>query len=177
MSKKLIAAMLTLAGVATACSGSFSIGGKSPEQAAAELIEQDLATQLDMTLVAACPELDDPAEGDEFECTATNEQGETLRFSAVIGDDVVNVNTTNVLTAQELTDLEANVASQLAAQAQLPLAAENFECGNAQLVVPDDGNISCALTDPGNGDVYDATLTLRLADGSFDVQVAEDPRP
>jgi hypothetical protein len=39
--------------------------------------------------------------------------------------------------------------------------------------------LTCALTDPGNGDVYDAEVTIPSLDdvGSLTVQVADAPRP
>ena len=89
--------MLALALLATACSGSFSIGGTDPSQAAVDLIEGELAEQLGVEdVTATCPDdLGDLEEGDTFTCTSTAGDGTTNEFLATIEpDDRIFVTTT-----------------------------------------------------------------------------------
>ena len=174
--KKLILGLVFVLAL-SACSVEFSIGGKNPGAAAADLIEGEIAQQVGWTLDADCPELESPEAGDAFECTATNEFGDLVRFRVDVGEDEVDVNSTNVLRADVLTRTEADIAAALAQQTGLPLPAEYFDCGSGAIAVPDDGHVLCSLTDPVNGDVYDADVTLYLGDPiRFDVSVAPTPR-
>ena len=77
----------TLALVAVACTSGgidFQIGGQSVQEAAVELIEDDLADDLGTELTAECPEVPDAEVGTEFMCTATTPEGDEIPVDAVI---------------------------------------------------------------------------------------------
>ncbi len=169
-----IAALLVV-GACSASSADF-------QSAAEDVIEGDIAEQSTLgDLSATCEEPDDPEPGDVFACTATTEDGRTIEFTATVEeDDQVNVQSTNLITVEGLGTIEEVAVAALEAEIGETLGVENFDCGAEPVVIDlPDGTVTCALTDPANGDVYDAEVTIpSLEDvGSLTVQVASAPRP
>lgn len=156
---------------------SCSPSGSDFADAAAELIEGELATELGVTFTeVSCEEPASTEVGDEFSCTAALANDAEVTFSAEIaGDDRVTVASDNVVVSDPA-PMEQVAAEELTRVAGVELPAENFDCGEGPLVAGPDGEIECTLIDPANGDEYDATVTL-TDDGDFDsVSVAEAPR-
>ncbi|MEZ5281725.1 MAG: hypothetical protein R2770_14790 [Acidimicrobiales bacterium] len=178
--RQILPIVALLASAGAACSGSvdFSIGGKSPEDVAVELIEGELSDQIGVELTGECPELEDPEDGAVFECQGLAADGRVVHFEATIdeAEEMVNLVSTNVVSPDNLSLLEADAARLLGEQVGADLPAENYDCGDGPTIVPDSGELDCALTDPSNGDVYDSVLTLDLQTGSFDISVADQPR-
>ena len=167
--------------VAAGCSVdvSVSFGGADAAQAAVSLIEDDIAPQAGMgSLEAECEEIDDPQPGDSFSCTATTKGGETIRFDAVMEeDDIVDVQSINLVTADGLDLIEALAVQVLEENVGQTLGVENFDCGDEGLVVEPGGTIACLLTDPISGTLYDATVTVEVLDPlEIFVEVGDSPR-
>ncbi len=134
--------------VGAACSASFSIGGKSPEAAAAEVIETQIAEQLGWDLAADCPDLDDPQPGDSFTCTSDSPSGATIRYTVDIGDDEVNVNTVNLVNPDAVEQLEVALVDTVRERSRLPFPDAVAECADDAIVVPDDGTLTCTFSTP-----------------------------
>ena len=178
MSHRLVSATVVLLLIGASCSGSvsFSIGGKSPEDAATELIEGELSEQVALALVAACPELDDPGEGDAFDCTGTTDDGRVINFTIDIGEDEVFANSTNMLVASAVGGFEESIVSALNAENALDLPLDSVDCGDGPLIVPADNLVLCRLSDPDSTDVYDTTITITdQANWRFSIDVADNP--
>lgn len=145
---------------------SVSFGGADAAAAAEDLIEEDIADQAGIgPLEATCEEIDAPQPGDTFTCTATTEDGETIRFDAVMEeDDMVDVESVNLVTADGLDLIEGLAVQALEESVGATLGAENFDCGDKGLVVEPGGTIGCVLTDPATGTLYDATVTVKVLD-------------
>jgi hypothetical protein len=169
--------LLVLALAVTGCSFSASVGG-SPTSAAEEVIEDDLAAQLGFgEIEAECGEPPNEDEGSTFLCTSATDQG-LVRWEATIAEeDTVNVQSLNVLVEDDVAALEVSAAAEIGQVVGIPLETENFDCGDAPVVLGDEDQVVCALTDPANGDVYDTTVTITdMSSGAFDFEVAEEPR-
>jgi len=145
---------------------SVSFGGADAAAAAEHLIENDIADQAGIgPLEAGCEEIDDPQPGDTFTCTATTEDGETIRFDAVMEkNDTVDVESVNLVTADGLDLIEDLAVQALEENVGATLGAENFDCGDRGLVVEPGGTISCVLADPADGTLYNATITVKVLD-------------
>jgi len=164
--------------VTGACSGSFSftIGGKSPEVAAADLIEGDLADQLGMALAASCDELEDPKEGDSFACTGATDDGRIIDFNIDIGEDEVLADSLNLLVAERVPALEQSVIDALSTESNLNIPAGSLDCGDGPIIVPPDKSFLCRLRDVATDQVFDTTVTITdQATWTFDVNVAAEP--
>lgn len=170
-----LAAMLALA----ACSGSFSFGTSSDQgfiDAGEELIEGELAEQIDLGPLDATCSGEDLTAGDTFECTATPGDLNPIRFVGTINDDEdgVNISSTNLMLAAQVEEVEAFAASLIEQQTSTPIGAENFECANTSLIITDGEVMDCRVTDPADGTVYDAAVTIdSLADLSITVNVGD----
>ena len=144
-----LASAVATAVLITSCSGnvSFSIGGNSPEDAAIEVIEDDLGPTLGWTLSATCINVDDPEVGDEFDCTATNENDEIVEFVVAVGDDEVNVNTSNVIANSALETVESAALGLIIDATSLAYPDGSVDCGAESIVIPTSGEVDCLLTE------------------------------
>jgi hypothetical protein len=156
--------VLVLAGCSVDVSVSF--GGADAAQAAVNLIEGEIADKAGIgPLTATCQEIENPEPGDTFTCTAATENGETIRFDAVMEeDDIVDVESVNLVTAQGLTAIEELAVQALEESVGETLGTENFDCGDGWMVVEPGGTIPCVLTDPVGGAMYEATVTVEVLD-------------
>jgi hypothetical protein len=161
--RPLVGSCLVIAALSalTGCSFEFSLGDESVEDAGVELVEGELAEQLGQELSDA--ECESPAEeevGEEFTCSATDENDETITFVGVIEEgDQIFVAPSNVLAAEEMDQLEAEAAAVLGPEVGVEIDPADIECPNEQTVL-DDGQLTCEITDPTTGDVYALTATL-----------------
>lgn len=167
--------------LAAACSGSvsFSIGGQSPDNAATSLIEGEIATNAGLgVLVATCDDEGADEVGDEFNCTAETADGQTIEFLVVIDrEDHIDVNSTNLLTANVLPAFESGAAASLGEQAGVTLPADSIDCGDEAIIFDGALEFVCAFYVPDSNDVYDITIELAdLTSGDFDFAVADNPR-
>lgn len=177
--------MLVVAVASLAVAGACGADETDYQEAAVEVIEGDLADELGVELTGECDDPADDEEGTTFACTADLPDGQVAEFTATVGDGEVDVQSTNLLTADDLAGVESEAAEVLAAEVGQALPAEAIDCGEEVAVVADaevavvaDAEpIVCALTSPDSGEVFDATITFSdVAAGDFDIVVAETPR-
>ena len=151
------------------------------KDAATKVIQGQLQQELAMgDLKASCEQPSSKDVGTTFACTADTPKGDTITLTAEIQKDKkVFVQTTNVLTADNLTDIEREAARILSEKVGQDLPAEAIDCGSQAIVAEAGKPFVCALSDPSNPTVvYDTSITLDdLAKPTqLDVQVASSPR-
>ena len=173
-----VAGLVLLA--ASSCSFS-TVKGADYRAAAEKLITGTLAEQAGLGAVRpACEKPAGNNTGDTFECTATTKKDEVVRFVATItGLGKVDVESTNLITAANLTQIEEVAVLALEKEVGHTLGVENFDCGDTYTVIdPDEQVLLCALTDPKSGREFDAQVDLPdLTDiRSLTVTVAKKPR-
>ena len=167
--------------IASACSasGEFSIGTPTIENATEDLIEDEIADQIDLgELDANCTKPASEDVGTRFLCTATTTDGQTIEFQAEIDEEGAFAETTNLVVASKLTEVEAVILAEIEQLSGLDLADDALECGSKSVIVDAQNQIVCAVTDP-LGDVFDTTITFKGLDTdnvTFDFEVAPDPR-
>jgi hypothetical protein len=168
------AAMLLVA----SCSASTT----NYKDAATKVIEGQLTNELALgDLSASCEEPTSKDVGTTFACTAETPKGDTITLTAEIQkDDKVFVQTTNVLTADNLTDIEREAARILGEKVGQELPAESIDCGTQAIVAAAGEPFVCSLSNPSNPTVvYDTSITLDdlTKPTQLNVQVASSPRP
>ena len=179
MKRVVIIGACVLLAVGCSVDVSVSFGGADAAAAAVDLIEGDIAGQAGMgPLDAECTEIDDPEPGDTFACSATNGDGETIRFDAVMEeDDIVDVESVNLVTTDGLAVIETLAVQTLEDSVGATLGSENFDCGDRGLVVEPGETIACVLTDPSTGNLYDSIVTVEILDPlEIFVEVGSAPR-
>ena len=171
------AAMLLVA----SCSASTT----NYKDAATKVIEGQLQDELAMgDLSATCEEPTSKDVGTTFACTADTPKGDTITLTAEIQKDgkdkkKVFVQTTNVLTAENLTDIESEAARILSEKVGQDLPAEAIDCGQQAIVAKAGEPFVCSLSDPSNRTVvYDTSITLDdlTKPTQLNVEVASSPR-
>jgi len=167
------AAMLLVA----SCSASTT----NYKDAATKVIEGQLQDELAMgDLTASCEEPTSKDVGTTFDCTADTPKGDTISLTAEIQKGKkVFVQTTNVLTADNLNDIEAEAARILSEKVGQDLPAEAIDCGSQAIVAEAGKPFVCSLSDPSNPTViYDTSITLDdlKQPTHLDVEVASTPR-
>lgn len=152
--------------VLSGCSGSFSFGTSSDDRylnAGKELIEGDLADQIGLgSLDATCVGTELEA-GDTFDCTATAGGLEPIRFVGTVDADEegVNLSSTNLLLADQVEQVEAFSASLIAEQTSVAIEPQHFECADTSIIIENGGILDCRLTDPTDGTIYQAPVTMQ----------------
>lgn len=166
---------ISIAGLAllfTACgSGSidFSIGGQSPEAAAEELIETELADELGLELDAECEDLEDPEVGSTFNCTGTTTDDQVAEFSAEIDrEDHIDVNTTNVVSPDGMLLIEQSAGEALGEQVGV---AVTIDCGGATTVILDEEATLDCTADDGTNQRDAVVIITDPATGQFRVEL------
>ena len=178
---RLVTFVLALAMVAAGCSasGEFSIGTPTVENATEDLIEDEIATQIALgELDATCTKPASEDVGTRFLCTATTTDGRTIEFQAEIEEDGAFAETTNLVLASKLSEVEAVIVVELVRLSGLDLADDALDCGTVTVIVDSQNQITCEFTDPA-GAVYDTTITFKgldTDDATFDFVVASEPR-
>jgi len=167
--------------VAAACSasGEFSIGTPTIENATEDLIEDEIAVQIDLgELDATCTKPASDDSGTRFLCTATTTDGQTIDFQAEIDEDGAFAETTNLVVASKLEEVEAAILAEVERLSGLDLADDALDCGSTSVIVDSQNQILCAVTDP-TGAVFDTTVTFKgldTDDPTFDFVVAPEAR-
>lgn len=171
------ALLVSLVTGALACSASASFGGRDAAAAATELIENDLAEQLDVTLTnPTCDAIDDPKAGDTFRCTAMLGDQSVAFDAEMVQDDRVNVQVADlVFNDAALREIEDAAAGLLTEQVGVELPPDNIDCGEGPAVVGDPFELLCVLTDPTSGDDYEATVSFDRDANLVGVDVADEP--
>ncbi len=145
------------------------------------LIEGQLASSLGAeSLTTACEQPGSTEVGTTFTCTADLASGDTITIDAQVQEGgEVAVQTTNVLTPENLVTIESEAARILSEQVGQTLPAENIDCGTEPIVAEAGEPFVCALIDPADASsVYDAMITLDDLTNptQLDVEVASAPR-
>jgi hypothetical protein len=167
--------------VVSACSasGEFSIGTPSIENATEDLIETEIATQIGLgDLDATCTTPASEEAGTRFLCTATTQDGRTIEFKADIDEDGAVAETTNLVVASKLREVESVILAEIEKLADIDLADDALDCGPDSVIVDSQNRIDCVVTDP-TGATFDTTITFKgldTNDPTFDFEVASDPR-
>lgn len=152
--------------------------GDTPEGVAKDLIEGKLADELGLgEITATCEKPANRDVGTTFTCSSPTDFG-AINWTATMADaKTVNVQSENLVTKDVLPQIETAAASSLTASLGTQITDQDIDCGANPVVLADDLSMVCALTDPGNGDVYDTTLTFTdLQQGAFDISIADAPR-
>ena len=168
--------------VVSACtaSGEFSIGKEPIENVAEDLIEGDLADQLDLgELDASCNDPADEEPGTTFLCTASTDDDEVVQFEARIDDDdQVFVVSKNALTAKDVAATTAIIRDQVLDVTGVEVAEDAIDCGDGTILLDASQQIACVITDP-DGVSWDMTVTfdgVGTDDTTFEWQIADQPR-
>jgi hypothetical protein len=139
---------------------SFSIG-ETPSEAAQELIEGDLATQLGLELSDA--ECDGPAsadEGAEFGCTATTGDGDTVKFVVEYdSEDDYFAYATNVVVTDDLATIEQDAAAVLGPEVGVTIDPADISCPEETTVLVGD-ELFCEITDPVRNERFEMIATF-----------------
>ena len=168
-----VLALLVLAPSCASASFEISFGGRtgSVDEAATFLIEGELADQLGEPLTADCPEVPDPEVGSTFVCTGTTTDGREIEFAGVIDrEDHIDVNTTNLITAETVPELAAIAERSVEATVGFDVTVH---CGETFIVLDEGAATVCDVTDPG-GVTAELHLTdIDLVDETFDWEIVE----
>ncbi len=167
--------------VVSACSvsGEFNVGTPTIENATEDLIEDTLADQIGLgELNARCTKPASEDVGTRFLCTATTEDGRTIELQAEGDGDGAFVETTNVVLAEKISEIESVIIAQVEELSGLDLADDALDCGSKSLIVDADNQVVCPITDP-TGDVFDTYITFKgldTDDPTFDFFVDTEAR-
>ena len=140
--------LVVVAGAAAAgCSSSHDYSG-----GAKKYIEGDLEKQIDLgELTATCDDVPkDAAVGDTFNCTADTSDGQTIEFLVTISEkDKVNVETTNLISADGMTTLETSALKLIAEQTGATFDDGALDCGDgARVIDVTEESLTCSLLNP-----------------------------
>ena len=175
--------LVLLAVTATACSGSvdFSFGGQTPAEAAAELIEGEaMAQRLGVGQItnAVCDEPPTQDVGTVFACTSQSD-GQSIDFEVILeDDDRIFAGPTNVVDPAGLSRLEVVAVQELNRQNDFSLPEDAMECGDGGGILDENMQMTCELTDPDTGLVFEALVTVADTEsGEFSVVVVGEAAP
>jgi len=166
----------TFALLASACSVNLSIGGQDPAEASAELIETELAELINLGPIAAtCDSPESVEVGTTWQCEGVVDAG-TIDFEVEVDrEDHLNIQTKNVVLANQVQTIAVTAMRQLNESVGQSLPDEAMDCGTSSVILSSTNEFVCAL---GTGaDIYDTTITITDPDtAAFTVVVADTPR-
>ena len=163
-----------LVSVVAGCS--FSIGRDSAgdiQQKAEELIAE-LDAEGDLGVEATeCEMPADNQAGTSFTCSSRTAGGAAIQWLAEISEDEVDVNSTNLVSADAASRLEAAVAEVAAENTGVPYSATDVDCGAAPIVLDEAMSTVCILALP-DGDSQTLGITFTNLDtGDFQVEALD----
>jgi len=159
--------ILRVGAIATCLAGcTFSAGSQSPGDAAVELIEEELTTEIGLDLNdIECGEPSENEVGATLTCTASVADGEGSNAGAIVTfvgvleeEQRIFVSPSNIISQSEMEIVEQEAATVLSAEIGVPIAADDVECPEELTVLVDD-QMTCEITDTANGDRYEMILT------------------
>lgn len=170
----LVAIVLLMGLVASACSGSvsFSVGGADVDGPAADLITGELTEEVGLgEQTPECDTPEDPELGDLFTCTGTLADGRVVEYAGEITEDeTFSLETTNIVF--EVGVLEADLHAALVQDGATSLSLEGVDCGGAPILVEND-ELTCTISAEGF-EPLPATITIPdTRDGTFEWEVDE----
>lgn len=146
-------------------------------------IEEKLADDIGLgDLEAECNEPDGLKEDETFTCTAATADGETIEFlGTMTSDDSFNIVTTNLLIPSDIDTIVQDAATQLSTVTSSAILPADIECPEGSVVLDDEGEFICAITNTSTGDIYDLTVStggLEPGVGAKELfyQIADQPR-
>lgn len=161
----------------SACSSLNFLSTASDEAfltAGTDLIENELADQIGLGPLTATCTGQNLGAGDTFECSASPGQLTPIQFTGTINDDeeTVVITSTNLLLAAQVQQVESFAAGLLSEQTTRTVNAEDFDCGDTSVIITSGEVLSCIVTDPSDGTMYDAPVTIEnLEDLSITVNI------
>lgn len=175
--------VLLLAMVMSACSGSvdFSFGGQTPAEAAVDLIEGEaMAQRLGVSTItdAVCQDPPNRDVGTVFTCTSQSD-GQAIEFDVVLEDeDRIFAGPTNVVDPAGLSRLEVVAVQELNRQNDFGLPEDALQCGDGGAILDADMQMTCELTEPETGQVFDAVVTVADTEtGDFGIVIVGEAAP
>lgn len=172
------AAVLAVAGCT---GGQDQEAAPTVRQVAEEMIRSDVSSQAGLgDLSPVCPEVETPAVGSTWQCTATTADQRIVAIDAVINQDgQVELATTNLIAAAALPSFERAAIQALNSEVGSRLTDEAIDCGDVPVVFGSEQRLLvCGLVDPDTRQTYDVTLTISDIEGrQFTLVVADQPRP
>jgi hypothetical protein len=135
--------------------------------AAERLIEGELAATIGLGPLDASCTGEDLGPGSVFSCRAEPSitavgRPDTIEVEAVVSADgqTVDVRTLNVLLADQVEQVEATAAALAAQRTGLAVGPDDLNCADSAVVASVGDTVSCLLTDPADGSVYGADVTI-----------------
>jgi hypothetical protein len=147
--------LLVVVGVAiSACGGSAATSGEA-------VIEGELADAIGLgELEATCNEPDGLSEGETFTCTATAAEGGTVEFlGTMTSDDVFDIATTNLLTADDVVGIREEGARVLSVEVGQEILVDDIVCPDAIVLLDESGVFVCEITDTSTGAIYELSVS------------------
>jgi hypothetical protein len=134
---------------------------KDAGNSAKNLIEGELQDQIGLgPLEAECGQPAAFEAGETFTCTATTEDDRVIEFLGVMTDsDSLEVNTSNLLTAQDVTDIRGAGAEAIGVEVGATISADDIVCPNEIELLDDTGDFTCEITDTETGDVFELLVS------------------
>jgi hypothetical protein len=144
-----VAVLATLAG----CGGDAA-------QTAEALIEGPLTDEIALgELTATCDQPANLEQGETFECTATTPDGDTIELvGELTSDDDLNVQTTNLLTADDVELILSAIADAVAVEVDADVVAGDITCPPRSVILDARGDFVCEIVDRSTDDVYPITI-------------------
>lgn len=136
-----------------ACSGDAA-------ESAEAVIEGELEEQIGLgELSAACNQPDGLAEGETFECTAITADGASIEIvGTMTSEDEFNVQTTNLLTSDDVDQLVVLIADAVSNEVGAEVAPGDLTCPSGSVILDGNGDFTCEIVDTATGDVYAITI-------------------
>lgn len=133
---------------------------------AEKTIREQIALQLETTLVPSCDLPTSVENGTEFLCVAPAELDREIEFLAKISDDDIDVNTTNVLVRDAITRME-----ETGSEALEILGGGTVDCGDdAYRLLNADKEMACLWTDDADK-VGVVVFTVEDDSGAFEMSI------
>jgi len=173
----LVVAVAVLGLSGTGCSGLFGRGGDEPHRAAQRVMERDLLDEYGLeTEDVECESVTDARVGDTFECHATVGDREIPFVAEMVEDDGVLVEPDRLILPEDtVRELESVVGRLTADRDGVEVPSDNVDCGRPPVVANRHNEVGCTISDPVDGNEYEATVTFDESGELAGVEVARQP--
>lgn len=124
------------------------------------LIETQIEEEVALgELTAACNQPEELARGETFECTAITPDGDTIDIvGELTGDDTLNVQTTNLLTVDDVRAILPPIADAVGTEVGATVVAADISCPDRSIILDDAGNFDCEIVDRSKDETYVITI-------------------
>ena len=136
--------------------------GGDAQQTGEVVIENQIAEQIGLgELEAMCDQPDEAVVGETFACTATTESGDVIQITTFFDpDDKIFVLPTNVVLGEEIPLVEEQAATVLTGEVGVTIDPSDVDCPDTSVVLDENDQFMCEITEAATGDVYALTVTL-----------------